>query len=563
MQHSFKSSSGNTLPNSWAGHEVQRPPYVNQIDNSVMQSLLQQSQQAETQDLSSDIPTTSISNQNQIETLCLSNSHQNDSTNAEKQWHITDLLHAWPNLPEKFILELDSRCPNRFVALFNSLLDQWFPVGHGYYAEGFLSADIEALYLGSNGILRAQRMDTNRFRVESRHSDSIGTVGRLGGKSNLFGKDWETEVEGQAAINGTMTEVFEFPIRNPMLLLPLMVAHGVFKTNLLAELLSPFAPSQYKSFRQSVTYGLGCRLNGMASYKSENPQTFDLAMAFGLNNSSMFEVTLHKPENNGTQAFELCLTHANGLSTELAFLIYNQLGIPKKIIDETVELGAKVTGTWVPKRGRDTISLTQFSILSSLNPEPDTVQTPEKSTQFELEYDRLPTDFTNTPCRWPERVRIGLIRTLSKGFGTDIMTSDIKNGLEKMGVNINSQIILMLDIVISQSTLKAIWKEVNHVFNHPEVFLNSLLKMLSSPDQDRQLSKLSTPSLMNGCKLKRATVRCSHQGTVNGALKVGMGPGVGLDASATMGTYYEQELLGTPLEEAIKALILRLGIGLN
>ncbi|MEC8278772.1 MAG: hypothetical protein VX026_13725, partial [Myxococcota bacterium] len=115
----------------------------------------------------------------------------------------------------------------------------------------------------------------------------------------------------------------------------------------------------------------------------------------------------------------------------------------------------------------------------------------------------------------------------------------------------------------SQSTLKAIWKEVNHVFNHPEVFLNSLLKMLSSPDQDHQLSKLSTPSLMNGCKLKRATVRCSHQGTVNGALKVGMGPGVGLDASATMGTYYEQELLGTPLEEAIKALILRLGIGLN
>ena len=42
-----------------------------------------------------------------------------------------------------------------------------------------------------------------------------------------------------------------------------------------------------------------------------------------------------------------------------------------------------------------------------------------------------------------------------------------------------------------------------------------------------------------------------------------MGPGVGLDASATMGTYYEQELLGTPLEKAIKALILRLGIGLN
>ena len=46
-----------------------------------------------------------------------------------------------------------------------------------------------------------------------------------------------------------MTEVFEFPIQNPILLLPLMAVHGVFKTDLISELLGQVSPNQYKSFR--------------------------------------------------------------------------------------------------------------------------------------------------------------------------------------------------------------------------------------------------------------------------------------------------------------------------
>ena len=109
------------------------------------------------------------------------------------QWRNTTeinwTVHCWcHNSRNGYLSRLDENDSLPFGEQLNRLLDHWFPIGHGYYTEGFLSADIEALHLGSKGTIRVQRLASDRFRVQSTHSNALGAVGRLGGKSNLFGK---------------------------------------------------------------------------------------------------------------------------------------------------------------------------------------------------------------------------------------------------------------------------------------------------------------------------------------------------------------------------------------
>ena len=282
-------------------HEIQRPPYGRGYGNRFIQSLLQNSPTGFNKTTHPTGTFDGASNQQRIASLSLTQLNHGGEPMAEHHRNKLDGPLQLSQLPERLILQLDENDSLPFGEQLNRLLDHWFPIGHGYYTEG-LSADIEALHLGSRTI-RVQRLASDRFRVQSTHSNDLGTVGRLGGKSNLFGKNWETEVEGTAAIVGTMTEVFEFPIQNPILLLPLMAVHGVFKTDLISELLGQVSPNQYKSFRESVTYGMGTQLTGIAAYKSEHPQLTDLAMAFGIHSASMCELTLFKHSPNGIQDF--------------------------------------------------------------------------------------------------------------------------------------------------------------------------------------------------------------------------------------------------------------------
>ena len=97
----------------------------------------------------------------------------------------------------------------------------------------------------------------------------------------------------------------------------------------------------------------------------------------------MCELTLFKHSPNGIQDFELTISQANGLTAELTCLIYNELGIPKQVLDESGELGAKLKGQWEPHKGQSSIKLNHFSLIGARNPTLDTVQDRDKSTQFE------------------------------------------------------------------------------------------------------------------------------------------------------------------------------------
>ena len=562
MQHSFHSPSVKADGGVGMEHEIQRPPYGSAYGNSFIQSLLQTSAPSLSNTPHSTSAFNGASNQARIDSLFLTQLNHGGEPMAEHHRNKLDGLLQLSQLPERLLLQLDENDSLPFGEQINRLLDHWFPIGHGYYTEGFLSADIEALHLGSKGTIRVQRLASDRFRVQSTHSNAIGAVGRLGGKSNLFGKNWETEVEGTASIIGTMTEVFEFPIQNPILLLPLMAVHGVFKTDLLSELLAQVSPHQYKSFRESVTYGMGTQLTGIAAYKSEHPQLTDLAMAFGIQSASMCELTLFKHSPNGIQDFELTLSQANGVTAELTCLIYNELGIPKQVLDESGELGAKLKGQWEPQKGQSSIGLNHFSLIGARNPTLDTVQDRDTSTQLELEYDSPPSQLMSEGTRWPERLKVTLSRSLDMGLGIDWITPDIQNGFEEMGININSQALLKLELVIPKSTMQRIWHQVKFAFEHIDEFFKVLLQNLTSPTQDSRLSNRCLMGFMDGCQLTKAMIRCSHQGEADAAFKVGLGSGAGIESSGTLGKYFEMDLCDTPLEASIKESVLGRGVGL-
>ena len=48
---------------------------------------------------------------------------------------------------------------------------------------------------------------------------------------------------------------------------------------------------------------------------------------------------------------------------------------------------------------------------------------------------------------------------------------------------------------------------------------------------------------LDGCRLTKAMIRCSHQGETGAAFKVGLGSGGGIDSSGTLGKYFEMDLL--------------------
>ena len=164
-------------------------------------------------------------------------------------------------------------------------------------------------------------------------------------------------------------------------------------------------------------------------------------------------------------------------------LIYNELGIPKQVLDESGELGAKLKGQWEPHKGQSSIKLNHFSLIGARNPTLDTVQDRDKSTQFELEYDSPPSQLMNEEMRWPERLKITLSRSLDMGLRINWITPDIQNGFEEMGININSQALLKLELVIPKLTLQRIWHQVKFAFEHLNDFFKVLLQILTSPAQ--------------------------------------------------------------------------------
>ena len=52
------------------------------------------------------------------------------------------------------------------------------------------------------------------------------------------------------------------------------------------------------------------------------------------------------------------------------------------------------------------------------------------------------------------------------GLGINWITPDIQNGFEEMGININSQALLKLELVIPKLTLQRIWHQVKFAFEH-------------------------------------------------------------------------------------------------
>ena len=52
------------------------------------------------------------------------------------------------------------------------------------------------------------------------------------------------------------------------------------------------------------------------------------------------------------------------------------------------------------------------------------------------------------------------------GLGINWICPDIQNGFEEMGININSQALLKLELVIPKLTLQRIWHQVKFAFEH-------------------------------------------------------------------------------------------------
>ena len=538
---------------------LQRPPYLAAYGNDFIQSLIQSAQNnndGEEIDSNLNDLIRTASDHQILQALPLVRPLGLAPIFDDRQWGIAEFIKILPQLPEQFILKLDALSTPFLGPSFEQGLDRFFPLGQGYSIEGFLAADIDTLHIGDAGSMNMMRTAPRNIHVESSREALLGVVGRAGGESNLFGRDWETEVEGQAGIAGSIQEIYDFPIHNPLLLLPLMATHGALKVDVIQELFSIVAPDGYKEYRQSVTYGVESQLDAMAAYKAEQPQLHDLALAFGLAGTAGFEISLSKATPDGVQSFELSCFAGCDASAEVTFLI-RKLGLPQQVIDEGLEAGAKIQGHWTPKEGTDTLAIDQFSLLASRNPELSRTCQQQSGLSLALEWDD-PTQLDGTTASdpWPNRLRIELQRGFNAGLRTAHMAPTLMSSFEQMGIDLNSQVSFHLCLVIPQSTLIQMWTQVRNLCGHPSEFIVKLCNELRASSKGDLLSRIHPIDLVQGSWLEAATVRISHQAQSSAELKAGLLSGIGMESALAIGSYQEIDLCNTECESPLQQLFL-------
>jgi hypothetical protein len=489
-----------------------------------------------------------------------------DALMFQNAWGAESKGFSFENTPEEIILQLDQMGSRYGGETYDKLIDKFFPLGVGFSFQGTLDANIGCFQLSDSGMVTVVRADSKTFKVENSFQSNSGIGAMVGQKNKLGKEDSSQEAEIRAYTGLSVQECYEFPLHNPALLVPMMMANNYFSIDLVNEFFSILIPSSFKSHRTSVEYGLQVQADALAEFKSQSkPELYTLCASLGLKLQS--GVTVHFPDlqAEGPKPFEVTCAEGGSFTIEAALLLMKKFGLPREVLEQAVEFGASIAGTWTLENGIPETQLSHFKVNTAYNPQNSESIRSQNSIDctgiWALDPDK---GFDNQDLDCPNQIQFNITRVLDSGIEGQLLSELAGEQLERFGVGVHTQGQLNVTMYLEKSSIKKLWAK-DESKEHIIDFIDDLKRVLGQ----YEIGSWATNNLQNeifySAEIKQATLRILSLLSITGSLKRGLIEGVGAEGELGLGHFIDIDLIDTGKEHLLKKELPRLpkGIGVG
>lgn len=550
-----------TFENQTKDNSLQRPPIqathdpYQQYGNQFIQSLLSKDASSSIQDnvnLSDQPFFNCIGQMGQKETTT-PNTPINDALKFPEAWGIESTGLSLENVPEEVILKLDQMGTQYGGETYDTLINKFFPLGVGFSLQGTLDANLGFFQLSDSGMVTIVRADSNTFKVEHSYQCNTG-IGTMVGQKNTLGKEGSSkEAEIRAFTGLSVQERYEFPLQNPALLLPMMMANNYFSIDLINEFFSILIPTSFKSYRTSVEYGLQVQADALAELKSQSkPELYSLCASLGLKLQP--GITIHFPDlqTEGPRRFEVSCSEEGSFTVEAALLLMKKFGLPREVLEQAVEFGATIAGTWTSENGIPDTRLSHFKVNTAYNPQNTESILSKNSISCTAIWALDPNQqFGQQALRCPNQIQFNINRVLDSGLEGQLLSELAGDHLEQFGIGVHFQGQLSVTMNIEKASIQKLWAKDEskpHFIN----FIDDLKRVLGQYEIGSWVTNDLQNEIFNSSVIQQAKLRLLSLVAITGSLKEGLIESVGAEGELGLGHFIDINLMDTGKEHLLK-----------